>query len=745
MKKEWIKIEDDAEEGTIPKISVPKSGLSQVKGREVDSVEQGSTQVTYTLGGAWKGTFKHSNDVFDTVSVPRAASTTEEGAPEIPQEGIFVAVPKGVTNIKVKTIHREMKQLSGNYKLKPSPKPITEIEYIEGKEEYKKKSEFYESDNEYPGKDFDFLGLKTIESIPVVHLIVYLAQYKPLSGSLSIIKKITLEITYDVPPQTDAVPKVREISPLMGDLIIDFGNINEDKIEKDSTFFGMNDFPNNYDDPISNGLTFNPEIIENPIVTRPVTPIGIGTITPVRIITLKRTDMICEYVIITPKNLKTAVKPLLDAKSGWPHYAKIATTETISSEFPGASLKESIKQFLTWAWDNWRVPPRFVVLAGDTDIIPTNMTTIGGGTYASDHYYADVHGSLAPEIVISRIPTSDFTKMLQICQKLKDYEKLRGPDWGGWQNEVLLVAYQSSVYKDCSDDIADAISSRFKVTKKYGGSSTKQEVINELNNGVLIANYRGHGSKTNWSSSNGINVQEIKNLTTEKKPPMVFCICCQNAWIDDNNTETVVEAFLRGEKTVAVFGASRNSPTYANNDFNRYLFRAIMDGENTPGRIVQRAKTLMIANHGNSTTHKQDVIMYMLFGDPTARVTSNVEFLRGMWDMDHDGWKGTININRIWNHRIEKIGNCGYPVWSFSGTYTRGNQSFALTGKIGGRDSNNLNPGCKRSDHKIQFKIDFATNNKQQFSGYITTWTRNILAGYTWWAKRPFCWYAKKR
>ena len=411
---------------------------------------------------------------------------------------------------------------------------------------------------------------------------------------------------------------------------------------------------------------------------------------------------------------------MLNAKSGWPHYAKIATTQAISFEFPAGNLEDSIKSFLSWAWSNWRVPPRFVVLAGDVDSIPAH-------TYAqylehpiSDHYYADILNDLNPEIVVSRIPTSDPSKMLQICDNLSRYASQRGPDWGGWQNQVVLVAYEADTYKQCSDTIATAIAPRFGVIKLYGDNSTRQQVIDKMNAGVLVANYRGHGSKTEWSSANGLRTAEIKALNNGSMPPMVFCICCENAWIDDQTTEVVAETFLREGKCVSVLGATRDSPTYANNQFNQYLWQAIMDfGEVTPGGIVQRAKTMMILNYGNVTEYQQDVILYMLCSDPTAIVVSTAEFLRGTWDMDHDGWKGVLVIDRIWQARIEKIGSCGYPVWSLSGSYTgQDGKQYAMNGKIGGQDPNNLNPGCKRSDHKITFTIAFPNNN-QSFTGYI--------------------------
>lgn len=734
--QKWIPIRKGAKKDVPSVKKVQKSGLERLRGVVLDHARRASTRVTYDLGGVWKGIFAHGEAQYDTLSIPEGGMTADEGLPVIPQEGIFVAVPNGATNITVKVIRKRMQELDGKWRLQPAPKPITEEEYLAGKEEYIPKPEVYQSDNEFPGKDFEFLGMRSFEGVPVVHFIVYLAQYKPLSGSLSMVKNMIIEVSYDVPPQTDAMPRARFFTPALADMILDFENVQvleegpgEESSESSDTLSGAPDVA----ETGMYGLTPLPHKVEE-------SPGDVDAAV------LKRTDIICEYVIITPSNLVNAVRPLLQVKAGWPHYARIAETQTIRAEFSAANLKESIRAFLSWAWENWQCPPRFVVLAGDVDVIPAHSWSIGGGTYASDHYYADIRDNLSPEIVVSRIPTSNATRMQQICQRLAQYANQRGPDWGGWQNEVVLVAYEASTYKQCSDDIASSIAPRFRVTKLYGDSSTRQQVINRMNAGVLVANYRGHGAKTEWSSSNGLRTAEIRALNNGNMPPLVFCICCQNGWIDDQNTECVVETFLREGKCVAVFGASRNSPTYANNDFNKYLWRAIMNyGEVTPGRIVQRAKALMVQNHANSTTHQQDVIMYTLFGDPTARIASTVEFLRGTWDMDHDGWKGVLVINRIWNSRVEKVGSCGYPVWSLSGTYTsQDGKKYEMTGKIGGRDTNDHNSGCKRADHKVTFTVAFPNNN-QEFNGYITTWTMNIMSGYTWWSNRTFGWYAKKR
>jgi hypothetical protein len=727
--RSWIAVQKGATEDAPSAKKVQKSGIAAVRDLVLARARRGTTRVVFELGGAWKGTFATGGKTFDTLSVPGAGSISREGYPEIPQEGIFVAVPLGASKITVEVVKKTMQEAPGTWNIRPAPKAVTEKEHLAGKDEFKPKADIYGSDEEYPDKDVDFLGEKSIEGVLVAHVLVYLARYRPKSGKVSLVKSMTLDVSYDIPATRDAVPRTRTITPMLADMILDIENVGGE-------FRGMDasSFREVQPEHSGAGLGLTPEPTMG---TRGPTDAG-----PI----LKQPGIVCEYVIITSATLSASVQPLLAAKSGWPHYARVATTQTITAEFPAANLKESIRAFLSWAWDNWGCPPRFVVLAGDVDTIPTHAWSVGGDTYASDHYYADIRDNLSPEIVVSRLPTSNSAKLQQICQNLAAYPARRGPDWGGWQNQVVLVAYEDSVYKTCSDEIATLIAPRFTATKLYGDGSTRQQVVDKMNAGVLAANYRGHGSKTAWSSANGLRTTEIKTLNNGSMPPLVFCVCCENAWIDDQATETVVETFLREGKCVAVLGASRDSPTYANNDFDKYLWKAILDyGEVTAGGIFQRAKALMVQNHATSTSHQQDVVMYMLFGDPTAQVASTAEFLRGTWDMDHDGWKGVLVINRIWQSRVLKIGSCGYPVWSLSGTYTgQDGKQYAMTGSIGGQDPNNGNPGCKRTDHGVTFTIGFPGNN-QQFTGYVATWTRNVMSGYTRWSNIPFGWYAKKR
>lgn len=717
----WIPIKSGAEEGAQTIKKVKQSGLVELREAALDAEQRAHTVVTLEAGGVWKGVFKQAKRSFDMLTAPSAAVSSDEGAPEIPQEGIFVAVPDDAKDVQVKVVRKTLHALPGKWALRPAPNPVTETEYLEGKQHFVPDADIYASDKAFPGRFADFVGLKQIEGVTVAHIIAYLAQYKPASKSLSAVKSLTLDVSYTVPPRTDrSAAGPRHHMPMVGDLILDVEHAVDGHNGK---------APEGEDAGVGRAA--------------PVRPVAEALDLP----QLKRTDIVCNYVIIVPNALKASVTPLYQAKCGWPYYAMVATTETIAAEFPAAGLKESVKDFLTYASTQWRSPVVYVVLAGDVDAIPAPILAAGGSSYAADHFYANLSGSLAPELIVARIPTSNAAVMQQVCQHLANYPDLRGPDWNGWVNEVLLVAYDDAVYKTCSDEIATMIGPRYTATKKYAGASTKQQVKDEINQGILFANYRGHGSKTAWSSGNGLTTGDVPGLADDRMPPMVINVACQNAWFDDQGTECLAESFLRNRKSVAVIGATRNSPTMANNDLDKYFFKSIMDyGEVEAGRIFYRAKWLMVLNHPGSASHEQDVVMYELFGDPTAMVASSANFLLGDWDMDHDGWKGVLRVTRVWPHKVEMIGGVGYPVWTFDGEYVGSDgKHFPMTGKIGGKDPNELNPGAKRVDRRVEFKITFATNNVQAFQGYVAGWTRDAMAGLTYWSNHPYEWNAKKK
>jgi hypothetical protein len=336
---------------------------------------------------------------------------------------------------------------------------------------------------------------------------------------------------------------------------------------------------------------------------------------------LKNPELRGEFLIITTEELKNAVEPLATAKSKH-HSTIVVTKKEIASEFPAPKEEESIKSFLKFAVNHWRDPPDWLVLAGDVEQIPTHITGFESAVFglppnlASDHFYADLWDDLAPEIVVSRLPTSDPDTMWKLCNLLAS----GSCQSGSWKKNLLLAAYEDTGYINCSDDIATTAQTHFTVSKRYGGQSSSQEVKNDLNNGVVIANYRGHGSDFSWSASNGLKTADVQGLNNTNRIPLVFSVACWNAHIDMDG-ECFGETWLRNEKALSFLGATRPSFTMANHDFNRYLFDAIVNYHLTRvGDIVNWAKAKLLLNYSPAKYARDNVRMYVLLGDPTAGI-----------------------------------------------------------------------------------------------------------------------------
>ena len=121
--------------------------------------------------------------------------------------------------------------------------------------------------------------------------------------------------------------------------------------------------------------------------------------------------------------------------------------------------------------------------------------------------------------------------------------------------------------------------------------------------------------------------------------------------------------------------------------------------------------------------------------------------LIGTWDMVHDDWVGVLTIDAP-DQRLNSIdGACAYSSYVVDGTYVGvSGATRSVRGWFQGRDGNwRRSQPCPSSNHKFSFTIDFDPVNPQPFEGYLFTWERRRMAGFTWWVGIPFGWYAKKR
>ncbi|MBI4534780.1 MAG: type IX secretion system sortase PorU, partial [Ignavibacteriae bacterium] len=159
-----------------------------------------------------------------------------------------------------------------------------------------------------------------------------------------------------------------------------------------------------------------------------------------------------------------------------------------------------------------------------------------------------------------------------------------------------------------------------------------QAIIDEINRGVLIVNFVGHGNPTVWAHEAVFSVQtSIPQLENANKLAVFFAATCNFSQFDDPKRYTGSELLLNrpGGGAIGAVSATRKVFSQDNALLNQRIFDMTF-GADQYGRIrVERVSTAMYlvkSNFGNSVNDQK----FFFMGDPTMRL----QFPRGYAAID---------------------------------------------------------------------------------------------------------------
>jgi hypothetical protein len=164
-------------------------------------------------------------------------------------------------------------------------------------------------------------------------------------------------------------------------------------------------------------------------------------------------ERVPNYIIITCDSLKTAFQQLANWKTKKGVFTVIQTVETIDTLFQGSDLQEKIRNYLKDAHSKWGT--LFVLLGGDTNIVPARMIKGIDELRPSDLYYATIGGSWNANnnnifgesndkrdhsyaFVLGRVPVKNTTETKNFINKILNYEKAAGITNNSYYNNVLI-------------------------------------------------------------------------------------------------------------------------------------------------------------------------------------------------------------------------------------------------------------------------------------------------------------------
>jgi hypothetical protein len=339
-----------------------------------------------------------------------------------------------------------------------------------------------------------------------------------------------------------------------------------------------------------------------------------------------------DLLIITHSSLKDSLAQLAVLRRS--QGLKVATidVEDIYDEFNfGNKSPQALKDFLSYAYTNWKKAPRYVLLAGSAsydpknyngfgiyDLVPTKLIDTDLTETASDDWFADFDLDGIAELAIGRLPVHTSQEASGMTEKLISYET------GSPQDSALLVADDNLGFdfERANSQLAPLFPAGIAVQKinrgKLGTGSAKQQLMDGIARGQKIVNYVGHGSPSGWRSSL-LTTADALALTNSGRYPLFVLMTCLNGEFQHPQLNPLATGLMTAQQggAIAVWassGLTRPPPqAFLNQQLYSLLFQLDRQGRGPRlGDATMRAKSAISDLDVRRT--------WILFGDPSMRL-----------------------------------------------------------------------------------------------------------------------------
>lgn len=328
------------------------------------------------------------------------------------------------------------------------------------------------------------------------------------------------------------------------------------------------------------------------------------------------------YVIITHPQFYEAIQPLASYRQSQGETVVVVKTDDLYDEFnDGIYDPRAIRDFLAYAYANWSTPPTYVLLVGDASVDPKNyrgnslsdllpayyVNAPLFGQAPSDRWYTTISGADEyPDIIIGRLPARTINDITAMTTKIQTYEQ--NPPSGGWTRRALLIAHdETPQFEADMERVAALLPSSIDLTKVYGrtynGLPAEDQVKNDLDEGVLILAYSGHGHELVWGKGYQIfHRNQIYDLSNGYKTPFMTAANCLTGYFAGYGADSAIpfqappsmsELFLfrkDGGGIAAWAPSSYGFPTPNHTILTKFYESLIVDNEFQPGVAATTAQ-----------------------------------------------------------------------------------------------------------------------------------------------------------
>jgi len=385
----------------------------------------------------------------------------------------------------------------------------------------------------------------------------------------------------------------------------------------------------------------------------------------------------CDYIIITSHTLRAAFEPLAAWRRGQGLAVGIFEIEDIIAAYDGtrpaggSDDATRLRNFLIDAHQTWldtSHPLGYVLLGGDTEIIPARTVYVRAGVYetdeshpmVSDAYYAGLDGDwdadhdglygeggvsgggsgqageeadLYAELYVGRAPVNeleseprdlDVTNWASKVLRYEDNPQAADLNRGLWLGEQL----DAKTFGDDSKELILAAAPELEVERLYDSIKawSAGDLATRLSAGVHIVNHLGHANSGHVLRMSESDVA----LLTNEQPFLVHSQGCLAAAIATQSGEAIAEAFVTAEHGAFAFVGNTNYGWYmpgstrgASQVFDLAFFRALyQSGITHLGRALQQAKEDALDLVGAVGPERWVYLELILLGDPYTPIAT---------------------------------------------------------------------------------------------------------------------------
>jgi hypothetical protein len=478
------------------------------QGFSLTTQKTSGVEVNYSIQSFTLSKDMINGEAMDVISLPGNLLPNNEGAPNLPGESRFLAIPNGaMAKFKVSSSRTETFK---NVEMSPAFRIPWDTE--NGPLEFNKDQNIYLKNEFYPANPVMLSEVMQLRGVDAVMLGITPFQYNPVTKELIVYRDLKVNVEF----------------------------------EGGTGYFGNDRLRSRWWDPILSDALLNYESLPKMNYNK----------------SYQATDETgCEYLIITPNGAEfiqwaDSIKKFRTQQG--------IKTDIVTLGDIGGNNANTIENYINNAYNTWDIVPAACLLLADYGTNAANSITspMWDNYCVSDNIYSDINNDYMPEIVFARITAQNAAQLQVMVTKFLNYERNPPTAPYFYSHPITALGFQTERwFQICSEAVAGFWEnihdkSTVRVNKTYQGNpmtdpwstatntttvvnifgpnglgyipstpaqvnctwnGSANDVVVAINNGSFMLQHRDHGFESGWGepafTSTNINSLTNTNLT----------------------------------------------------------------------------------------------------------------------------------------------------------------------------------------------------------------------------------------